>query len=333
MNRKFVYYSLLLAALLTITVGCGSSDSDDVSSPPQDKGKTLRHLTIKQVSQGSHRVTLTPTTIVEAETTYEVLSASWKEGDGLSYCCLNESNTYEVIFGTLTATTSDTFSEFEGTMSEKCAGTHKLAVVYPATTFAKAEVEDTNPTYDITLSGQDGTLPTLQTTYHYMYGVATITEVKDKTATATMPPMKSLLTVCKFSFIDKANSNPIKIKSLDIGYFSDVPEGGSADTYPQSAFVITDANQTSVKAQAIYGEPSERKPLTITPLSPADEVYVALMPTAYPPVDDPKKLAKSTLRFRVTNESNQTYVGTATAALVQGEYVVATGLKLNVPTP
>ena len=47
-------------------------------------------------------------------------------------------------------------------------------------------------------------------------------------------------------------------------------------------------------------------------------VYVALLPTA----------AQRTFRFTVSDTSN-TYTGTAKATLTEGEYVVATGLKLT----
>ena len=49
------------------------------------------------------------------------------------------------------------------------------------------------------------------------------------------------------------------------------------------------------------------------------EAFVALLPTS----------GQRTFSFTVTDGSGNTYTGTAKATLTEGEYVVATGLKLT----
>ena len=73
--------------------------------------------------------------------------------------------------------------------------TDKMAVAYPATNF------NNDGTYSISLTGQDGTLATLANRFHYLYGVASVTDADATTATATMyKPMQPLLCICHFTF-------------------------------------------------------------------------------------------------------------------------------------
>ncbi len=132
-----------------------------------------------------------------------------------------------------------------------------------------------------------------------------------------MPKMKSLLTVCKFSFVNKDGGAVIPIKSLSISYGG---IGGDAGTYPQTATVaIKDDSiikeQADVHAAGVEGDGA----LTVTCSTAQDAVYVALLPTA----------AERTFRFTVTDGSGNSYTGTAKATLTEGEYVEATGLKLT----
>ena len=190
-----------------------------------------------------------------------------------------------------------------------CNAGDYLAVVYPAATFV------TNESYTISLSGQDGTLGTLATNYHYVYGKAYVTSVTDNTANATMEKMKSLLTVCKFSFVDKTTGNAIAIRSLTIGYGG---SGSDADTYPQEATVAVSPSTPMADIHAT-GATGGSKVLTVSLTAAQGAVYVALLPTN----------GQRTFRFTVTDDSGNTYSGTAKATLTEGDYVVATGLKLT----
>ena len=172
----------------------------------------------------------------------------------------------------------------------------------------------TNSQYTIALSGQDGTLAGLATRFHYVYGKALVNSVTDATADATMPKMKSLLTVCKFSFVNKDGGAVIPIKSLSISYGG---TGSDAGTYPQSATVECGVLtvQTDVHASGV----ASNSPLLLE--GSGEAFYVALLPTT----------GQRTFNFTVTN-TNGTYTGTAKATLTEGEYVEATGLKLIVST-
>lgn len=320
MKRIALYKYLLGGLMMAVTAACsGSEDDNTLPSPIEDMPKTVR-LTITQTADdnGSANARLldgTRATLNVNNQNDKVLDASWTANDGLTYYNLNQqfiNDHLTYVFGQLTATETATKSSFTGDVT--CYEGNKLAVIYPATSFtAGTEIQP----YSITLSGQDGTLGTLATTFHYVYGVATVKSVTGTTATATMPKMKSLLTVCKFSFIDKANSSPIPVNTLSISLSNDGVYG-KKDTYPQSATVTPGENQSDVHAAAV----TSGSALTMTLPEASNEVYVALLPT---PTDATQPVS---LTFTV-NDGSKTYSGTAKAHLKEGEYVVAENLKLT----
>jgi hypothetical protein len=297
--------SLILAGLTACSV-------DDNTTDTPDDGVRVRRITITQTDDAAARQVLTRATLVDGDG----ITASWTAGDGLTYCNLSRSNyVYDAevgeqvpkaYTGPLTAASTAATSQFTGSVT--CDRGDYLAVVYPAATFV------TNESYTISLAGQDGTLGTLATNYHYVYGKAYVTTVTDNTADATMEKMKSLLTVCKFSFVNKDGGAVIPIQTLAIAYGG---TGSDAGKYPQTATVAIGAYtaQTDVHATGMVGN----TPLTVTCPSAQDAVFVALLPTSGP----------RTFNFTVTDGSDNTYTGTAKATLAEGEYVVAEGLKLT----
>ena len=304
----FVLGGMMLAGL---TACSGDDDTATNDNAPQtaDDGVKVRRLTITEADGGAAeaRQALTRASLTEDDG----LTAKWTAGDALTYCNLSRmqynGEEYVPVSGNLTATTTAATSRFTGDVA--CSAGDYLAVVYPATTF------ETNERYTISLAGQDGTLATLATNFHYVYGRAHVTSVTETTANATMEKMKSLLTVCKFSFVNKEGGAPIPIKSLSISYGG---IGGDEGTYPQTATVAIDANTEPAGVHAT-GAAGSSEALTVTCPSVQDAVYVALLPTA----------AERTFSFTVTDSSGNTYSGTAKATLTEGDYVVATGLKLT----
>lgn len=301
-KRKLFQWAVLGYMMLTGMTAC-SSDDDTTDIP--DDGVKVRRITITQTDDAAARQMLTRSTLVESDG----LTASWTAGDGLTYCNLSRTNpmNYEIYTGPLTAASTASTSQFTGNVT--CNAGDYLAVVYPAATFV------TNESYTISLSGQDGTLGTLATNYHYVYGKAYVTSVTDNTANATMEKMKSLLMVCKFSFVDKTTGNAIAIRSLTIGYGG---SGSDADTYPQEATVAVSPSTPMADIHAT-GATGGSKVLTVSLTAAQGAVYVALLPTN----------GQRTFRFTVTDDSGNTYSGTAKATLTEGDYVVATGLKLT----
>lgn len=308
-KRKLFQWAVLGYMMLTGMTAC-SSDDDTTDIP--DDGVKVRRITITQTDDAAARQMLTRSTLVESDG----LTASWTAGDGLTYCNLSRTNpmNYEIYTGPLTAASTASTSQFTGNVT--CNAGDYLAVVYPAATFV------TNESYTISLSGQDGTLGTLATNYHYVYGKAYVTSVTDNTANATMEKMKSLLTVCKFSFVDKTTGAAIPIKTLAISYGG---SGSDARTYPQTATVTLNSNgileQSAVHAAGTAFTSSLLVDCSVAFSLPSEglgEVFVALLPTS----------GQRTFNFTVANSSG-TYTGTAKATLVEGEYIVATGLKLT----
>ena len=300
----FVLGGMMLAGL-TACSGDDDTATDDNAPQTADDGVKVRRLTITEADDGAAeaRQALTRASLTEDDG----LTAKWTAGDALTYCNLSRVGNSDAPYsGRLTAASTAATSQFTGNVT--CSEGDYLAVVYPAATFT------TNSQYTITLSGQDGTLAGLATNYHYVYGKAQVTAVTDAAAEATMPKMKSLLTVCKFSFVNKDGGAVIPIKSLSISYGG---SGSDAGKYPQTATVAIGANteQANVHATGATGTGA----LTVTCPSAQEAVYVALLPTA----------AARTFSFSVSDVSGNTYTGTARATLAEGEYVEATGLKLT----
>ncbi len=305
--------SWLLGGLVFAGATACSSDDDTKSTKETEKAPVenevkVRRLTITEVEgdAADAKQALTRATLEEDESG---LVPSWTAGDALTYCNLSRTNpnTYEPYTGPLTAASTAAISQFTGNVA--CFTGNYLAVVYPATTFEK------NDSYTISLSGQDGTLSGLATNFHYVYGKAHVTSVAETTATAEMVRMKSLLTVCKFSFVNKDGGAVIPIKSLSISYGGN---GSDAGKYPQTATVICDKNTEQADVHAT-GAAGSSEALTVTCSTAQDAVYVALLPTA----------AARTFSFSVSDGSGNSYTGTAKATLTEGEYVEATGLRLT----
>ena len=294
---------MLGGMMLAGLTACSGSDEEPSKT---DDGVKVRRITITETeSAASARQVMTRASLAEGD---GILTALWTAGDRLTCCNLSRvdhSNSGAPYSGSLTAVSTATTSQFTGDVY--CLAGDYLAVVYPATTF------ETNDSYTISLTGQNGTLSKLATNYHYVFGKATVTEVTETTANATIGKMKSLLTVCKFSFKDKNTGDAIPIKSLSISYSTGDSNNGK---YPQSATVAIGVNTAQNDVHATGADITA--PLTIS-ASGQTEVYVALLPTA----------AQSTFNFTVSDGNGNTYSGTANATLVEGEYVDATGLKLT----
>ena len=304
--------SWLLGGLVFAGATACSGDDDTKSTKETEKAPVenevkVRRLTITEADDGAAeaRQALTRASLTEDDG----LTAKWTAGDALTYCNLSSvdyGNGEAPYSGGLTAISTAATSQFTGNVT--CSKGDYLAVVYPAATFT------TNSQYTIALSGQDGTLAGLATRFHHVYGKALVNSVTDATADATMEKMKSLLTVCKFSFFDKSNDAAISIKTLTISYGG---TGGDAGKYPQTATVSIGVNMAQDDVHATGATATE--PLTVTCTTTREAVYVALLPTS----------AQRTFSFTVTDDSGNTYSGTAKATLTEGEYVVATGLKLT----
>ena len=258
----------------------------------------------------------------------EVLDALWNAGDEISFRNIShkeytDPETHESVYleGTLLADRKARIASFASNDEVWCALDDRLLLVYPKATAPAFEVDGSGSSltasYSISLTGQDGSLGTIASTYHYSYGIATITEVTPTVANAVVAEMQNLLTVCKFSFVDKDYpGTPLPITSLSISY----GDGDYANTYPEQA-TVTVTQGTSSTATVIPDKKSTSAngyPLAISPDGNPKEVYVALFPEA----------DATTYSFSVESGEN-TYTGTATARLVAGEYVVAPKLKLT----
>ena len=306
----------MICLIWVLAAGCSHSEDDAVV--PVNKDVKTRLLTFTQVENRGSRAVL-------YEDAENGLKALWKRGDQLG-CCNLTTLMDDIIAsggistGTLTAQ-NDNFatSIFQGSMS--CEQNDQLAVIYPVKNFGFGLEHEPEiryfVNYTITLSGQNGSLATLATDYHYMYGLATVNSVTNSTAEAS-GKMKSLLAVCKFSFTD-GEGHTINVKELEISYVYD-GSGGNQPIYPQSAIVkfYEDGSYSInpvVPNDADYVPSNKSLIIQTVPGSDSQyptDVYVALLP-----------VTTRTFRFNVTDANDGTYTGKAMATLQAGEYVVA----------
>ena len=301
--RQKLLKTLMGLSLFSMCAVLTACSSDDDQTPDKDTPK-VRQLTIANVP--ITRATLTEET-VEGK---QVLSAAWKAGDQATWFNISTFTDSNIDYGKVTALSDGVTSAFSGEITGYPAEGHNLALIYPATDIIPTG--DDRGMFSIVLSGQKGTLTDIQKNYHYVYGVATIESVTESKVNATISTMKSLLSVCKFTFKD-GSGNPIFVKSLSIGFGVDATTG-----YPQTATATPSATLNDVVATPI--DPDYWTGLLTITLDEATSggVYVALLPVA----------ASSSFYFSVTTDSKETYTGTATATLSAGRYYPVT-LKLN----
>jgi hypothetical protein len=312
-----VIMGIVCSSLLFLGTACSTTNNPD--QPKQLAELKPRTLIVTQQAVRH----LPQATITEND---DVLDALWNEGDEVFYRNLSRNEYIDPqegsvdLYGVLEADKDGSVASFSGDRVW-CTEDDQLALIYPAPDLADFTFHDSPLTaeYTISVAGQDGTLATLAKDFHHIYGIASVVSVTETTANAELAQMKSLLTVCKFSFEDKDHpGTSLPISTLEI------KRGGTGSpyigTYPQQGTVSI---AQSVSAWDVSVDPEWEttaaggKPLTIDTkgVNPT-EVYVALFPDM-----------GATYSFTVTSGGN-TYTGEATAALNEGEYVVAP-LKLT----
>ncbi len=312
---------IVCSSLLMFGTACSTTNNPD--QPKQQAELKPRTLIVKTSPQPSPQerglLRLPQATITENG---DVLDAIWSVNDEISFRNIShatytdpETKTLVSLEGILLADRAASIASFASNDKVWCDVNNQILLVYPKAT-APAITVSGNPlqaTYSISLTGQDGSLGKIANRYHHSYGIATITEVTPTVANAELAEMQNLLTVCKFSFVDKDHLGTLlPITSLSISY----NDGTYANTYPATATVtVTQGTPCTVAVTpAAGGYPLAISPTGTTPT----EVYVALFPEA----------TATTYSFRLTS-GEDTYTGTATAQLIAGEYVVATGLQLT----
>ena len=319
-----VIMGIVCSSLLFLGTACSTNNTPD--QPKQQAELKPRTLIVTQqavskVTPASAVRRLPQATITENG---KVLDALWNAGDEVFYRNLSRNEYIDPqegsvdLSGTLNADKAERIASFTGDRVW-CTEDDQLALIYPAPDPADFTFNGSPLTasYTISVAGQDGTLATLAKDFHHIYGIASVVSVTETTANAELAQMKSLMTVCKFSFVDEnAPGTLLPISTLKISI------GGTSlytGTYPQQGTVSIAQN---VSAWDVSVDPEWEitggKPLTIDTkgVNPT-EVYVALFPDM-----------GATYSFTVTSGGN-TYTGTATATLKEGEFVPATGLKLT----
>ncbi len=320
-----VIIGVICSSLLFLGTACSTNNNPDQPKQQAElKPRTLIVQTSPQPSPQERGIQRLPQATITDEGT--TLDALWNAGDEVFYRNLSRDAYTDpqegpvALSGTLYADKAERIASFTGDRVW-CTANDQLALIYPnnPANFTFHE----NPltaSYTISVAGQDGSLETLASTYHHIYGIASVVSVTGTTANAELAEMKSLLTVCKFSFEDKdypGTSLPITKLQISLG-----GTGLYIGTYPQQGTVSIAQN---VSAWDVSVDPEWKEsdnggtPLTVSPAGNPTVVYVALFPIY---AED-----GVTYTFTVTSGGN-TYTGEATATLNEGEYVVAP-LKLT----
>lgn len=328
-SQTFVWLAgAVCSSLLFLGTACSTNNTPD--QPKQQAGLRPRTLIVTQTEEHTNQVAirrLPQATITDEGVT---LNALWSKGDEISFRNISHATyapsgtTDEVpLDGVLLADRAARIASFASNDKVWCDVDDQILLVYPKATAPAITVSGNplNATYSISLIGQDGSLGKIANRYHHSYGIATITEVTTTVANAELAEMQNLLTVCKFSFVDKDEPGTLlSVSSLSISY----GDGTYANTYPGTA-TVTVTQGTSSTATVTPDKKSTDEggyPLTVAPTGDPKEVYVALLPEA----------TATTYSFSLESGEN-TYTGTATARLIAGEYVVATNLRLTKENP
>ena len=310
------------SSLLFLGTACSTNNPDQPKQQAELKPRTLVVTEVESQKSKVERRLPQATITDEGET----LDAIWSRGDEISFRNIShatytdpETGAPVSLDGVLLADREERIASFASNDKVWCELGDQLLLVYPKATAPAITVsgDPLRATYTISLADQNGSLATIANKYHHSYGIATITEVTPTVANAELAEMQNLLTVCKFSFVDKEYPGTLlPITSLSISY----GDGDYANTYPETATVtVTQGTSSTATVKPDKKSTSaEGNPLSIAPTSDPKEVYVALFPEA-----DATKYS-----FRLESGEN-TYTGTATARLAAGEYVVATNLKLT----
>lgn len=326
-SQTFVWLAgAVCSSLLFLGTACSTTNNPDQPKPQAELKPRTLVVTQQAVSHLPSDVRRLPqATITENG---DVLDAIWSVNDEISFRNISHATytpsgtTDEVpLEGVLLADRAASIASFASNDKVWCDLGDQILLVYPKATAPAFEVDGSGSSltasYSISLIGQDGTLDTIASTYHHSYGIATITEVTPTVANAVVAEMQNLLTVCKFSFVDKEYPGTLlPITSLSISYYG----GDYANTYPEQA-TVTVTQGTPCTATVTPDKKSTSAggyALSVAPTGNPTEVYVALLPEA----------TATTYSFSLTSGEN-TYTGTATARLIAGEYVVATNLKLT----
>ena len=230
-----VIIGVICSSLLMLGTACSTTNNPDrpkqqaelkartliVQTSPQSSPKERRLLPLGETGE---RSCLPQATITENG---DVLDALWNEGDEVFYRNLSRNEYADPqegpvdLFGTLNADKDGSVASFSGDRVW-CTEDDRLALIYPAPDPADFTFHDSplSAEYTISVAGQDGSLATLANKYHHIYGIASVVSVTETTANAELAQMKSLLTVCKFSFEDKnhpGTSLPISTLEIKIG--------------------------------------------------------------------------------------------------------------------
>ena len=317
---------IVCSSLLFLGTACSTNNPDQPKQQAELKPRTLivTQQAVSKVTPASAVRRLPQATITENG---GVLDALWSIGDEVFYRNLSRNEYYDEetgtkpeLSGTLREDKEASIASFSGDRVW-CTEDDQLALIYPAPDPEAFTFHDTplKAEYTISVAGQDGSLATLAEKYHHIYGIASVVSVTGTTANAELAQMKSLLTVCKFSFVD-GSDNKLPIRSLEISMGD---EGSYVGTYPQQGTVSIAQNVPTWNVSVVpewKASDEGGKPLTIdTKGANPEKVYVALFPIY---AED-----GVIYNFTVTSEGN-TYTGTARATLNEGEFVPAT-IKLT----
>lgn len=332
-RNTLIALSFIICLLSFSTTLCSCSSDDETAADTQEdsNGRRMRQLTISNVSMAT-RATIDPSNY----------AAAWATNDKATYFNLSASQQgRDTRYGALTASAAGTNTTLTGDVW--CANGDNIAVIFPAMPDNFSKPSDGY--FTINLNGQKGTLADIGTNYHYVYGEARKLTVSGNSVTGTIPSMKSLLSLCKFTFTN--NGNPVNVKSVQINYFSTMTS--SIKGYPTTGTVTNDPlyvvtndpdynyelyqsndefayrlDMKGIIAKASTGTYSGPLTISLANANADGVVYAALFPVGSPATEEYPTAVKQDFHFTVTDNDGQTYIGTKKAIMLEGKYYEVT---------
>jgi len=283
-KHQLVAISFIFCQLAFSLTLASCSKDDDATEQTDGDGRRMRTLTIANAQMT--RATIDPTTF----------GAAWATTDRPMYLNLSLLPSNNVYYGSLTPSVAGTSTTLTG--SVYCGEGDNIAIVFPG--FSGVDKNGESVSLPISLSGQKGTLADIGANFHYVYGVAPSVSVSDGTATGTVSEMKSLLSLCKFTFTN--GGSPVNVKSVQIGWGKDGSVG-----YPNTGSLVIPLETPA--ASVVEADASDPLTVTLDESNAEGVVYVALFPCD----------SKLDFHFTVSDGTNS-YTTTKNAKMLAGKY-------------
>ena len=260
-NKKLIVASLFCAPFLL--TACGDDITEETVEQETQTGEIRWTRPAQQlvvdVPAGAEetRVVL----VDNKETGGRGVSSSWETTDKVGVWNVTAATSGQNGYNVVNPNSNTKQTQFVGTVN--CEKNDKIAMFYPYD--GTGVTLDNNGILTISLEKQKGTLEDIAKNFDLVYGEATVSNVRNGEATASVGTLKSGITILEFQFQDSENNNAqIEFERVQIKI-----EGGH-----NTALL----NLNKLSDGLLMHEPSNKvyDTIYVKPAQPTKKVYVAL---------------------------------------------------------